>query len=426
MTMNTECIDGQEPEVGLADIIDFFAEYRRWLLIGLLVGGIGIGGYQGIFGKYIAKGTLINNCNNAGGVCAIDFVGWQYLEKELGLLASKQVKGAAQAMDSWPLAEVDEASDAEGSGSFDPLILPLSRPAFWKKHIIPIFVISKEDVKNLAAPVSYGARKNGVTPGQAEGDPLAIVANSVIGLSVNLAGKSKDLAKSNTQKAMDFIVDGAVFIYSEGLIKSYNSQLELGLAGIERDVAKTRVDMVYQEKWVEHLNKMVGLHPKTLNEAGSVIQMGSKTELMSLETQIVVAENEVERIKANLSRLMDRQVELETLGQFVDRVTPLLSGNVEGRSVVEHFLAITRELKNSSAPDEQVRLAALGGIQADVTAIKVRFNQGFSEGKITVGRPLIKPILMGLAGGGFLAFMSAIGHRLLRRYREQKALPGGI
>ncbi len=119
--MNTEYPDQQEPELELADIIDFFGEYWRWLLIGLLLGGIGVGGYQAIFGKYVAKGTLINNCNNAGGVCAIDFVGWQYLEKELGLLASKQVKGAPQILDSQPLEELSLLSKDEGSGAADRL-----------------------------------------------------------------------------------------------------------------------------------------------------------------------------------------------------------------------------------------------------------------------------------------------------------------
>ncbi len=313
-----------------------------------------------------------------------------------------------------------------GRAPADPVLFPLSSPTFWKKHIIPIFVISKEDVKNLALPGFAGARRNGSISGQTEGDPLSNASTSVIGLSINLDGPSREIAQKNTQRATDFIVDGAAFIYCEGLIKSYNSELEMGLAGTNRDIAKAKVDLVYQEKWIKHLNKMADLHPKTLKEAGSVVQLGNKIELMSLETQIVVAENDVERTKDNLSRLRDRQVELETLGQFVKRATPLLKDNTNGRVAIDYFLDIIREFKNTAPPEEHVNFAALGRIETDVTAIKVRFNQGFSEGKITVGRSLMKPTLIGLAGGGFLAFMIAIGHRLLRRYREQKSLQKAI
>ena len=401
--MNTEHLDPLEPELSLTDIIDFFTAYGRWLLVGVILGGVSAGGYQAAFGKYNAKGTLINNCNNAGGVCAIDFVGWQYLEKELGLLASKQAKGAPEFLESDPPIELGTPLESGNSGAFDPVFSSLSRPVFWKKQITPIFVISKEDVKNLAMPGSPGARRNAATSGQIEGDQLSSAATSVIGLTVNFSGKSKELAINNTQKAMHFIVDGATFIYCEGLIKSYSSELELGLAGTHRDLAKARVDLLYQEKWVKHLNKMVDLHPKTLKEAGSIVQLGNKTELMSLETQVVVAENDVERTKDNLSRLMDRQVELETLAQFVDRATPLLNGSPDGRNVIDHLLVIIRELKESAHPEENVKFAALGRIEADVTAIKVRFNQGFSEGKITAGRSFMKPTFIGLSGGGFIA-----------------------
>ena len=375
-----------EAEIGLNDIIDFFLNHWKFLLMGAFSGLLIALGAAASLGKYEAEASLVNR--SSIDKSSIDYLTWKSLKRNLPILA----------------AQISETT--KDGGSF---LNMLASESWWQEHVVPTFAINKEDTKAISG-----------MPKELQ-DESARIKDFV----VKVAGSNEENALKNLSTATSFLRSGSAYLALRDVITNY--QIELLNAGpeIARDTSTLEVELAYLNKRMANLELLKAKFP---GNSGSIISQpidpkDSSAKYLPIITQLIAVNNDISTLKENLSRSNNRKNQLAIMGNYLSQAKPVIEKNFDGLSAAAELMQIEASLRKSVSSSDPNIISALDNIKYDLTSIHTRFTLGLGQPSfISAGKPkYLKPMATGLFAGFFLALLGSFCSAIWLRYRATRS-----
>lgn len=293
---------------------------------------------------------------------------------------------------------------ADGKETNTRALTMMGVPAWWKANVVPAYVLSKNDIKDLA--------------GISKGD-LDAASNSIQRISVKVSGRSRNEVKSLAEEVESFIRKSALYLTLKSQINAYEQRIDQRPAQLKELIAKTENEMVFLGKRVVALESLRREYPDQKGAAFSQVMdpKDSAAKFLPLNTQLVAAKNDLNVAQEQLVRARSELGEIEVLRKFTDKAIGLLGSNSDGFVLESALQTELRELaKQVSAANRDGQLA-VAKIQSDLDTALVQRGKLF-EGhpQIVVARPgLGLPLVLGLMGGLMFGVLAIFIRKALQR-----------
>lgn len=381
-------MSSQEPEsvseISLPDIVNFVQESWKKLAIAALVGGIlGFANWN-FLGSYQAEYVLLNNSNTYG----LDLLSWKVIQKSLPNLAAQIV---------------EDRKVQEGQvGSYRAL----ASDQWWQKNAIPVYAFSKTDSKDLA-----GISK--------EFDDASTTILSVV---INASGSSQEAAMNAAKGAAQFLRSGGAYLQLRSMLISYEGEVIMAAGEIQKKITGTKIEMGYQQQRAKSLEELYKRYPSNSSFGQQVVDpKESGTKYLSITTQIIAANNDINQSKEVIIRLNDRLAQLALIKVFLDEALPASQNTYDGLELNKELLAIEAKLRDKIGKDDPRQQDILDQIHSQLLIIQARFTKGLESNSAPTSsgkKGMIKSIGSGLAGGFSLALLLLLGQRMLHNVKS--------
>ena len=369
----------RDDEISLRELVMTLISAWKVLVAGSLV-GLAIGaaawfvqGYKGEMTNYVRPGGL-------------NVVTWNAL-----------VAG-------FPGVSAAQLEVADGKETNTRALTMMGVPAWWKANVVPAYVLSKNDIKDLA--------------GISKGD-LDAASNSIQRISVKVSGRSRNEVKSLAEEVESFIRKSALYLTLKSQINAYEQRIDQRPAQLKELIAKTENEMVFLGKRVVALESLRREYPDQKGAAFSQVMdpKDSAAKFLPLNTQLVAAKNDLNVAQEQLVRARSELGEIEVLRKFTDKAIGLLGSNSDGFVLESALQTELRELAKQVSAENRDGQLAVAKIQSDLDTAMVQRGKLF-EGhpQIVVTRPgLGLPLGLGLMGGLMFGVLAIFIRKALQR-----------
>ena len=370
-------------EISLADIINFLADSWKKLILASVIGaGLGFGGWF-FLGNYHAELPLSNNEG-------MSILSLKSLQQTLPNLATE-------------IVEKDQAPQDQLA-----LYKAMSSPEWWKKAIIPIFSLTKADIKDLGAEMEKGS-------------------NSILYLMVDGAASSREVAIQNARNTGQFIRKGGTYLAIKAMLTSQQSDLLIAEAEINSKINASLVELDYQQARLKNLESLAKRFPNESRASSQVIDpKDSGAKYLPISTQIIAINTDINNNTESLTRLKDRRAQLGSLKRWLDEATPIFTASYDGLQINQGLLSLESKIRREIKPDNPKDFAFVDALRNGLLANETRFKNGLVESNtITVKKTgMLKAIAGGSVGALALMFLALLGQRLWAAIKGRQA--GGV
>ena len=382
LTLNNFDSSATDREISLLDIVNFLADsWKKLALAGLFGAILGFSGWF-FFASYSAEYVLLNNGNNSNNSYALDLLSWKALQKSLPNLAS-QIN--------------EEHKTLENQIQ---IYKTLADEKFWQKNVKPSFALSKADIKDLAAV----------------GKDLDQASTTILNFTLDTTGSSKDAAIDNVKAAANFMRTGSAYLQLRNLINGLESEVISSRAELQKQITSTEIEMSFQLQRAKNLEELYKRFPGNTSVNQSVVDpKDSGAKYLSISTQIIAINNDINQSKENLQRYRDRLFQIAVIKAFIDKANPLVGQTFDGLALGDQLLDVEQLVRADLAKDDIKKQEVLDKIRANLFAVQARFTRGLeattaptSSGK----KGMIKSMTGGLAAAFFLMLAVLLGQMI--------------
>ena len=379
-------------EISLIEIVQFGLGSWKKLAIAAAIGLVlGLGGWF-FLGSYSAEYVLLNNTNtntntnisNSANTnsYAIDLASWKALQKSLPNLAAQIA---------------NEGKAPEGHAQ---LYKSLSNVQWWQKNVVPSYIISKADTKELA----------GI------GKDLEAASTTILSLTITAAGSTKEKSLENVMAAAEFLRTGSAYLQLNNMLNSYRSETISTVADLQKQIATTEVEMGYQVQRAKSLEDLHKRFPGSVNVGQQVVDpKDSGAKYLPLVTQIIAANSEINQSKENLIRLKDRLAQMALIKTFLEEALPLVEKTFDGLALADELLTVEAKWRAKVGNGDSKQREILNELHAQLLLVQVRFTNGLEANIAPTSKKtgsMIKSAAGGLAAAFFLVLLVLIGQKV--------------
>ena len=377
-----------DPEISLLDIITFLIDSWKKLAIAAPVGtGLGLASWF-ILGSYSAEYLLLNNTNTNtntntnSNTYGLDLLSWKVIHKSLPNLAAQIV---------------EDGKVPEGQTG---LYRPMSNDQWWQKNAIPIYALSKADNKDLA-----GISK------EFDG-----ASTTILSVAVSATGSSKEGAIDAVRSAAQFLRTGGAYLQIRSALNAYEGEVISAAGEIQRKITGAKIEMGYQQQRAKSLEELYKRYPSNSSVGQQVVDpKESGAKYLSITTQIIAANNDINQSKEALNRLEDRLTQIALTKSFLDEALLKIETTFDGLVLDKELLAIESKLRDKVGKDDPKQQEILDQIRSQLLMIQARFTKGLeaSTAPTSIGKKgLIKSIAGGLTGAFLLTLLVLLGQKV--------------
>lgn len=380
MTDAEQQFAGEGQEISLNDIVDFFVNKWKVLLVVALSGFVmALGGALLFLDKYEAKASILVKPVIA------DYSGWAGLRRELPVLAAQ-------------MAEHEKNNDSFLGG--------LSSEEWWRTSVAPTYAITREEAKNV-----FGMPKT------IEGGAALNIENLVA--TVRAQGEEEALTKLSRIAA--FIRSGISYLTLKKLVSDYEVSFHRAEPQIKLDIMSANERLGVLDRLMASLQLLKKQFPEDAVNL-PVDLKGPDVKYLPLSTQIIALTQDIQAGKENLMKLNDKLAQLEMTANFLTQARQALDKNFDGIAVMAELARIESSLRKGTAHTDLNSLAVLNDIRNRIAIMQTNFTFEFGKQVLVKTARLLhlKFAAVGLAAGFFLALLLALGSVVWSRYREQK------
>ena len=370
-------ISSNEAEISLLDIVSFVQESWRKLAIASIAGAIvGLSGWF-FLGSYSAEYVLLNNTNTFG----LDLLSWKVIQKSLPNLAAQIVE------------------DGKAPEGQTELYRALASDQWWQKNAIPGYALFKADAKDFA-----GVSK------EFDG-----ASTTILSVSLSATGSSKDGAIDAVRAATQFLRTGGAYLQIHSLLNAYEGEIISAAGEIQKKITGAKIEMGYQQQRAKSLEELYRRYPSNSGVGQQVVDpKESGAKYLSITTQIIAANSDINQSKEALSRMDDRLAQLTLVKSFLDEALPKIETTFDGLILDKELLAIEAKMREKVDKDDPKPREILDQIRSQLLIIQARFTKGLEANtapKSSGKKSMLKTTAGGLASGFFLMLLLELGQR---------------
>ena len=382
-------LGGNGNHITFQQIANFFLlNWKRLLIgsaLGLLLGITFWGCFAGYKADLLLSNKLTTNTSNTSNASefnsSLDFVSWQLLVKKLPTFAMK----------------LEANSNAPGSYG------NLTSAIWWSKNVVPMYVLSKVDLKELSS------------------NPKILEAsNLILAISITDTAPTAKTVQSNLLDAAHFIHIGGAYLAIEALLASYEMRINQESAQINSQILDTQIKV---DDLLREIANLENLRKKFPQVAGLTMQISQlkveDVKFLPITTQLVALNSTLLNAQENLITLRHSQDELVLLGQFLAKAKELSNNNFDGLKLFESLMAIESEIRRGLKKSSFFQERILAKIRLDLVEIESRYGIGlevYTQGipsRSGVGKFAVGGLLLGFLLAVASVFFELLWHRYL-------------
>ena len=325
-----------ENEISLIDIVNFFSDNWKKMIVAGIVGAIIAGLYWFSLVNYAAEKIIINN-----GV--FNVISFKAMQKELPQLAAQIVgeKKVPKGLD----------SQYETMENF----------SFWQKNLMPNYALTKQESKEFT-----NLSKE-----------LDVESTRITSLNLYAQARSKGQALENQQVYEDFIRSGGSYIQLKNLINNYENEYTSMIIETEKDINSTKIELNYQKKQAKNLEELLKRFPNNPGASSQVVDpKDSGAKYLPLTTQIIATNTDINNNNEKLERLADQQLRLKIINQVLEKTNPLMDSTFDGMELCKKIKTAIDEILKVIPPENIKTQQQLLVLKANINDIQNRFDQG--------------------------------------------------
>lgn len=375
--------DNADEGISLLDIIDFFQEWWKSIVVAALIGGcLGLGGWFALAG-YKSETVLLNNVISRNGdrnERAIDFLSWKVLQKNLPILAAQ--------------LKEKNSTDAVWSG--------LDSSSWWQKNVVPTYTLSKADTKELSG-ISKELQDN-------EGQ-------SILSLTISIKGSSKEQSLKRLDAATAFIREGSAYLILNNLINGYEAKILNNDTELRKKITDAEVELKYLRERAKKLEALRQSFPANVAvNAQQVVDLkDSNAKFMPINTQLVAVNTDINTTVESLQRMRDELSRMKLLHDFLLQAKPLIDKETNGLKLAADLLKIEANLRQKNNTTDINAQQLFNEIKADIVQVQARFTKGLESGlqPVILRSSPLPSMAGGLFGCALLITLYALGRKSL-------------
>jgi hypothetical protein len=412
-----EKADSEFQEISLLDIVNFLQGAWKRLLAASIVGTVlGLAGWI-LLGQYSAEYILLNNTNtnnnfaasntninnaasntninNAASntninnvvsntninIYALDLMSWKTIQKSLPNLAAQILEGG------------------NVPSSQKSLYKSLSSEQWWQKNIVPSYAISKSDTKDLAA-ISKD---------------LDAASTTILSLTVTSTGDTKEDSIENALTAAKFLRTGGAYLQIRNILNSYEAETISAVADIAKKITSTEIEMGYQTERAKQLEELHKRFPGNAVTGQQVVDpKESGAKYLSISTQIIAVNNDINLSKENIQRLRNRLAQINLMKTFLEEASPLSQKTFDGLVLGDELLKIETQMRAKLAKGDIQSQEILDQLHAQLLQVQARFTKGLeaNTSPTATKKGMVKTAASGFAGAFLLMLLVLLGQRV--------------
>ena len=278
----------------------------------------------------------------------------------------------------------------------------LSRDPFFSDHFIPVYTISRSDLRETSvAPPSVGQQ---------------IVA-------VQTRAESSDRTSAGRMAILlaDAFADGALKSALVEYVTAQRGALATSRQRLEAQIAGDRASLLRVETKIEELQKVSAKYPQASRgdsrQVVSIVDGGER--YLSPVTQLIGASSDAIGIRDSIRESENKIRQVTWMSSVFDEAGKLNVAALPGRSYMAQLESIVRSDSRRGAEDSEAIREARSTIEADLSVFRGRYAIGYTILRAPPERPpRAGPPLLAHAVGGILAsFVLAALLTLALRWR---------
>ena len=307
---------------------------------------------------------------------------WKMIQKSLPNLAAQ-------------IAEDDKAPEGQAG-----LYKSLANARWWQENVVPNFALSKADTKDLA-----GISKD-----------FDSASTTILSLTVNAGGPTKESAIDAVTGAAQFLRSGGAYLQIRNMLNGYEGDTISAAADIQKRITSTQIEMGYQQQRAKALEDLYKKYPTNSSMGQQVVDpKESGAKYLSITTQIIAANNDINQSKEVLNRMRDRLDQIAITKTFLAEAIPEAGTTFDGLTLSDKLIAIEIKLRSTVDKSDPKQQEILDQIHSQLLMIQARFTKGLEANTAPTSggkKGLLKSTAGGLAAGFFLMFLALLGQRV--------------
>ena len=325
-----------ENEISLIDIVNFFSDNWKKMIVAGIVGLITGALYWFFLVNFEAEKIITNN-----GV--FNVISFKAMQKELPQLAAQIV---------------DEKKVPKG---LDSQYVKMENFSFWQKNLKPNYALTKQESKEFT-----NLSKE-----------LDVESTRITSLNLYAQARSKGQALENQQVYEDFIRSGGSYIQLKNLINNYENEYASKIIETEKDINSTKIELNYQKKQAKNLEELLKRFPNNPGASSQVVDpKDSGAKYLPLTTQIIATNTDINNNNEKLERLADQQLRLKIINQVLEKTNPLMDSTFDGMELCKKIKTVIDEIQKVIPPEDIKTQQQLLVLKANINDIQNRFDQG--------------------------------------------------
>jgi len=407
-----------EDEIDLLDMLAFFLDHWKQLLIGTVVGGLIAGGGWAYWGKYQAELLLINvgelakstgqtdavreavrdavreavqdaaqpNEDEPDTSYLIDHRRWQSLSSGLPILAEEMLG-----------AHIPAPNDTK-------LFEAMSKQTWWENNVTAIYLEEK-----------VPGRKGRSTD-----------TDTILRWKVTNQHRDQAEALKNVGVIAGFIKAGAAYLGARNYLIALEAGNVRGVANNRNSILKKENDLHYLLKRIQAYEALVKRFPEAgTNKVQQVVDIKTASaKYLSLNTQLVALNTEVIDLKESLAKDRDDLEHFVIQRHFLDKAATLTSeSNYNGVLLLERLIELVDSLQRQLTESDHAKIAGLFDIHSALVDIKTGFSTGIDQSlePTAAKKGWVLPVAAGLVAGFVLMLFLLMLKNATQKLRERRA-----
>lgn len=368
-------------EISLLDVVNFLTSAWKKLVIAALTGAfLGFVSWF-VLGNYISEYTLINNTGGSTNSNVFSLVSWKTIQKSLPSLAGQMLENG-------------KVPDGQNE-----LYRILASEAWWQQNVVPGYVISKSDVKDLAL----------------SNKDLETLLTTVHSLTITASGKTNQDSIDNVRGTAKFLRSGGAYIQLRNILHALEVEIISASAEIQRKITSIEIEMGYQVQRAKALEALHKRFPGNGNMSGSLVDpKDSGAKYLPITTQMIAINGDIDRSKEDLQRLRDRQRQVSFIKTFFDEASPIADTTFDGFVLGAELLQIEARMR-AGLPKGDIHLQViLDQLNAQILGVQTSFTRGLDGDMVPTSlgkKGLVKSVMVGLVATLSLVFLLLLGQR---------------
>jgi len=372
---NTETQSASDDEISLTEIIEFFAENLKDILLCALIGMVIGACYFFINASYVNTVAFRNDAQ-------IDIPLLKKLIQELPIYAKQQ--------------EIK-----------DDLYKNISNEKYWKENLKPTFYMSKDDAKEFQI------------------DKVEL-GSTISNFKLTYKGKDKSKNQIDTEEVFNFFKNTFIKIKTKELLQKYKTEIQIGQLGLDKKNTEIQNEIDYLKSKAKNLEELKIKFPNNQNtNLNQVLDpKDSASKYLPLSTQLIAIYSELNNLNEQLKRSQDGKDALDVKEKFLFEFENI---NKETKSEAEKLKKLFQIFSDSLMALEKTNSYKLSAVLAyrslltDVNNILSADKLGF-ETIDSSSDYATKPIsiLIGAFSGLMFGIFFAFALKIVKKYKEEK------